>query len=194
MNQKKDISQKGIVVWLFGLSGAGKTTISSLLKEKLENDGYNAVALDGDVLRQGINKDLSFSEADRQENLRRTAEIAKIMLSNNMVRICSFITPLEKNRTMVSNIIGEGYFEVFVDCSLNICSKRDVKGLYKKAKANQITDFTGIGSSFEEPEKPNLVISTVHESPYESMEKIYSAIAPRITLLMPEREDILSMR
>ncbi|WP_295670239.1 adenylyl-sulfate kinase [uncultured Mucilaginibacter sp.] len=194
MNQKKDISQKGIVVWLFGLSGAGKTTISSLLKEKLENDGYNAVALDGDVLRQGINKDLSFSEADRQENLRRTAEIAKIMLSNNMVTICSFITPLEKNRTMVSNIIGEGYFEVFVDCSLNICSKRDVKGLYKKAKANQITDFTGIGSSFEEPEKPNLVISTVHESPYESMEKIYSAIAPRITLLMPEREDILSMR
>jgi adenylylsulfate kinase len=194
MNRKKDISQKGMVVWLFGLSGAGKTTISSLLKEKLENDGYNVVALDGDVLRQGINKDLSFSEADRQENLRRAAEIAKIMSSNNMITICSFITPLEKNRTMVSNIIGEGYFEVFVDCPLNICFKRDVKGLYKKAKANQITDFTGIGSSFEEPENPNLVISTVQESPCESMEKIYSAIAPRITLLMPEWEDIFSMR
>jgi len=194
MNQKKDINQKGMVIWLFGLSGAGKTTISSLLEEKLENEGYNTVTLDGDVLRQGINKDLSFSEADRQENLRRAAEMAKIMLTNNMITICSFITPLEKNRAMVSNIIGEGYFEVFVDCPLNICFKRDVKGLYKKAKANQITDFTGIGSSFEEPENPNLVISTVHESPYESMERIYSAILPQISLFMPEFEDILSMR
>jgi adenylyl-sulfate kinase len=189
-----EISQKGMVIWLFGLSGAGKTTISSLLKEKLENNGYNAVALDGDVLRQGINKDLSFSEADRQENLRRAAEIAKIMLTNNMITICSFITPLEKNRAMIANIIGERYFEVFVDCPLNICFKRDVKGLYKKAKSNQITDFTGIGSSFEEPENPNLVISTVHESPCESMRKIYNAIIPRISLCMPELEDILSMR
>jgi adenylylsulfate kinase len=194
MNQKKDISQKGMVVWLFGLSGAGKTTISTLLKEKLENEGYHTVALDGDVLRQGINKDLSFSEADREENLRRAAEIAKIVSVNNMITICSFITPLEKNRTMVANIIGEGYFEVFVDCPLNICSKRDVKGLYKKAKSNQITDFTGIGSSFEEPENPNLVISTVQESPYESMEKIYSAILPRISLFMTELESIFSIR
>ena len=194
VNQKKDVNQKGMVVWLFGLSGAGKTTLSSLLKEKLENDGYNAIALDGDVLRQGINRDLSFSEADRQENLRRAAEIAKIMLTNNMITICSFITPLEKNRAMISNIIGESYFEVFVDCPLNICFKRDVKGLYKKAKANQITDFTGIGSNFEVPENPDLVISTVHESPYESMRKIYSAITPRISLFLPKWDGVLSMR
>jgi adenylyl-sulfate kinase len=193
MDQKRPFNQKGIVVWLFGLSGAGKTTISNLLKEKLENDGFTAVALDGDELRKSINKDLSYSEMDRQENLRRAAEIAKIMLNNNIITICSFITPLQKHRNVVSGIIGNNYFEVFVDCPLDVCFKRDVKGLYKKAKANQILDFTGISSVFEKPENPNLVISTAYESPYQSTEKVYSKVMPLVSLSIPELKDTLHL-
>ncbi|MGZ3752777.1 MAG: adenylyl-sulfate kinase [Mucilaginibacter sp.] len=194
MKLKRNPNQKGIVIWLFGLSGAGKTTISSLLKEKLESDGFIAATLDGDVLRTGINKDLSFSEADRQENLRRAAEIARIMLDNNMITICSFITPLEKHRTMVSDIIGDSYFEVFVDCPLDICADRDVKGLYKKAKANQILDFTGIGSRFEKPENPHMLISTAQEAPNQSMEKLYSRIIAEISPIYSKLEYTLSLQ
>jgi adenylylsulfate kinase len=193
MNQKKHPNQKGMVVWLFGLSGAGKTTISSLLKEKLEHNGFAVAALDGDELRKGISKDLSFSEADRQENIRRAAEIAKIMSNNNMVTICSFITPLQKHRNVAAEIIGDAYFEVFVDCPLDICCKRDVKGLYKKAKANQIPDFTGISSGFERPETPGLVLSTARESAEESMEIVYNMLMPHISLL-PDFESALSLQ
>jgi len=178
MDQKRPFNQNGIVVWLFGLSGAGKTTISSLLKAELENNGFTVAALDGDELRKGINKDLSYTEADRQENIRRAAEIARIMLNNNIITICSFITPLQKYRAMASSIIGNNYFEVFVDCPLDVCYERDVKGLYKKANANQISNFTGISSGFERPENPNLVVSTAYETPHESMEKVYNKIIP----------------
>ncbi|WP_428329416.1 adenylyl-sulfate kinase [Mucilaginibacter sp.] len=180
--KKSALNQKGIVVWLFGLSGAGKTTISDLLKEKLESNGFFTVSLDGDVLREGLNKDLLFSEADRQENIRRAAEVAKMMLKNNIVTICSFITPLNKNRAMAADIIGEGYFEVFVECPLSLCIKRDVKGLYQKAKANQILNFTGISASFETPENSSFIISTADDTAIESMEKIYSKIHPLISL------------
>jgi adenylylsulfate kinase len=192
MNRRKPLSQKGIVVWLFGLSGAGKTTISSLLKEQLEHNGFTVAALDGDELRKGISKDLSFSEVDRQENIRRAAEIAKIFSNNNIITICSFITPLQKHRNVAAEIIGDAYFEVFVDCPLDVCFKRDVKGLYKKAKANQIPDFTGISSGFERPENSCFVLSTAHESAGESMGKVYSLLLPRISLL-PEFEALLSL-
>lgn len=174
--------QNPIVIWLFGLSGAGKTTIASLLKEKLEKDGFNITALDGDDLRKGINRDLSFSDADRQENIRRAAEMAKIIVKNNTIVICSFITPLQKHRDVASYILGNDYFEVFVDCPLDICCQRDTKGLYKKAKANQITDFTGVSSDFEQPANPHLVIYTAHECATESMEKVYGKI---VHLLKP---------
>jgi adenylylsulfate kinase len=178
--------QKGMVIWLFGLSGAGKTTIASLLKDKLVQDGFNTVHLDGDELRKGINKDLSFSDADRQENIRRAAEIAKIMVDNNFITICSFITPLQKHRDVASSILGRNYFEVFVDCSLEICSKRDVKGLYQKAKANQVANFTGVSSGFEKPENPNFVICTELESPDESVGKVYNSVILLVSMLMPE--------
>ena len=178
---KGKLKQKGLVIWLFGLSGAGKTTISSLLKEKLEGDGFFTVALDGDVLREGLNKDLSFSEQDRRENIRRAAEFAKVLVKNNIITICSFITPLQENRASAAGIIGENYFEVFIQCPLSECIKRDVKGLYKKAKANQITNFTGISANFETPEKTDLIISTLHESAIESMLKIYDKILPQIS-------------
>jgi adenylylsulfate kinase-like enzyme len=108
------------------------------------------------------------------------------MINNNFITICSFITPLQKHRDIASDILGSHYFEVFVDCPLDVCSKRDAKGLYQKAKANQITDFTGISSAFEKPENPNFVVYTELESPEESMEKVYNNVIPLVSQLMPE--------
>ncbi|MGN7988156.1 adenylyl-sulfate kinase [Pedobacter sp. 22226] len=174
------LSQNGIVIWLFGLSGSGKTTISTLLKEKLEGEGYFTVTLDGDVLRTGINKDLGFSESDRAENIRRAAEIAKVMLKSNIITICSFITPLVEHRALAAEIIGEQYFEVFLDCPLVICQKRDVKGLYKNAGLNLIKNFTGVSARFEPAIHADLIIKTHIESPAESRDKVFSNIISKI--------------
>ncbi|ARS41270.1 adenylyl-sulfate kinase [Sphingobacteriaceae bacterium GW460-11-11-14-LB5] len=172
--------QKGIVVWLFGLSGSGKTTISTLLKEKLEEEGFFAITLDGDVLREGINKDLGFSEADRAENIRRAAEIARLMMMNNVITICSFITPLEEHRALAAQIIGEQYFEVFLDCPLAVCKERDVKGLYKDADRNLISNFTGVSARFEPALNAHLIIKTNTESPVQSRDKLFLEIISKI--------------
>lgn len=174
-------SQKGIVVWLFGLSGSGKTTISTLLKEKLEEEGFFAITLDGDVLREGINKDLGFSEADRAENIRRAAEIARVMMMSNIITICSFITPLEQHRALAAQIIGEEYFEVFLDCPLAICKERDVKGLYKDADRKLISNFTGVSARFEPALNANLIIKTNTESPIQSRDKLFMEIISKIS-------------
>ena len=173
-------AQKGMVIWLFGLSGSGKTTISTLLKEKLEDEGFFVTTLDGDVLREGINKDLGFSESDRAENIRRAAEIAKLMMLNNMITICSFITPLEQHRVLAADIIGNQYFEVFLDCPLSICKERDVKGLYKDADLKLISNFTGVSAKFEPAINANLIIKTNTESPHHSMDRLFLAIIPKI--------------
>ncbi|MNK41464.1 Adenylyl-sulfate kinase [compost metagenome] len=172
--------QNGLVIWLFGLSGSGKTTISTLLSEKLKLAGFFSVALDGDALREGINKDLGFSEQDRTENIRRAAEIAKLMLNNNIITICSFITPMSAQRTLAAEIIGERYFEVFIDCPLNICQERDVKGLYKDANQNLISNFTGVSAKFEPSSNANLILKTNTESAVESMERLFNEIKLRI--------------
>ncbi len=172
--------QKGIVVWLFGLSGSGKTTISTLLKEKLEEEGFFAITLDGDVLREGINKDLGFSEADRAENIRRAAEIARLMMMSNLITICSFITPLEEHRALAAQIIGEQYFEVFLDCPLAVCKERDVKGLYKDADRNLISNFTGVSARFEPALNAHLIIKTNTESPVQSRDKLFLEIISKI--------------
>ena len=169
-------AQHGLVVWLFGLSGSGKTTISTLLREKLKEEGFFTVALDGDALREGINKDLGFSEQDRTENIRRAAEIARLMLNNNIITICSFITPLGTQRALAAEIIGEKYFEVFIDCPLNVCKARDVKGLYKDADQNLIPNFTGVSAKFEPSANANLVIKTNTESPVQSRERLFKEI------------------
>lgn len=174
------LHQKGIVIWLFGLSGSGKTTISTLLKEKLEDEGYFTVTLDGDVLRTGINKDLGFSESDRAENIRRAAEIAKLMLKKDIITICSFITPLEQHRALAAEIIGEHYFEVFLDCPLAICQERDVKGLYKNAGLNLIQNFTGVSARFEPAVKADLIIKTHKENPHQSSDRVFSEIISKI--------------
>ncbi|MBX2924979.1 MAG: adenylyl-sulfate kinase [Chitinophagaceae bacterium] len=174
------LQQRGIAIWLMGLSGSGKTTIAQLLEQRLKEENYFALTLDGDVLRNTLNKDLSFSTKDRAENIRRAAEIAKLLVRKNVITICSFITPLQQHRDIASSILGDLYFEVYTECSLAVCEERDVKGLYKKARNNEIKDFTGIGSAFEAPLHPWLVLNTSEQLPEESAETLFTQIFPHI--------------
>ena len=144
-------NQKSCTIWMCGLSGSGKSTIANLLESKLFEMGYHSYIMDGDNTRIGLNKDLGFSEDDRIENIRRVSEVCKLLNDAGLITICSFISPFEKNRTQASEIIGDGFVEVFIDASLESCETRDPKGLYKKARAGEIKDFTGISSPFEIP-------------------------------------------
>lgn len=165
-NRTSNISNyKGITVWLTGFSGAGKSTLANALHEKLKDLHVNCKQLDGDVLRKGINAGLGFSDEDRLENIRRAAEIAKLFVESDFIAICSFITPQEKMRHLAKEIIGkENFIEVFVKCSFEECEKRDVKGLYEKARVGTIANFTGMSSSFETPLNPDIVVDTENQS------------------------------
>jgi adenylylsulfate kinase len=150
--REKIKNQTSKTIWMSGLSGSGKSTIANLLECKLNESGFHTYVLDGDNTRLGLNKGLGFSEEDRVENIRRVAEVCKLMNDAGLIVICSFISPFEKNRTQAKEIIGEDSFiEVFVDASLETCETRDPKGLYKKARLGEIKDFTGISSPFETP-------------------------------------------
>lgn len=152
---------KGFVIWLTGLSGSGKSTIANELNKQLFDKNIYSVILDGDNTRLGINKDLSFSEADRSENIRRVAEIAKLYVENSQVVIASFISPYKKDRLIAKNIISsDDFIEVHVNCAIDECEKRDVKGLYKKARNGEISDFTGISSPYEAPKSADIEIDT----------------------------------
>lgn len=172
--------QKGVVVWMLGLSGAGKTTIAQLLEQYLKQENYFALTLDGDVLRNTLNKDLSFSTRDRAENIRRAAELARLLVQKNVITLCSFITPLNEHRQIAAGILGDSYYEVFIDCPLEVCEARDVKGLYKKARRNEVADFTGITAGFEPPQFPWLTISTHTQSPEESARLLMCHLQPYI--------------
>ena len=150
-DREKIKNQKSCTIWLTGLSGSGKSTIANLVDQKLYELGYHTYILDGDNTRMSLNKDLGFSEEDRVENIRRVSEVCKLMNDSGLVVICSFISPFEKNREQAKEIIGDNFFEVFVDASLETCEIRDPKGLYKKARLGEIKDFTGISSPFEIP-------------------------------------------
>lgn len=145
-------NQKSCVIWMSGLSGSGKSTIANALEVKLYDLGYHTYIMDGDNTRLGLNKNLGFSNEDRNENLRRVAEVCKLMNDAGLIVICSFISPFESNRLLAKEIIGEDFIEVFVDTDLSVCEDRDPKGLYKKARAGEIKDFTGITSPFEIPQ------------------------------------------
>ena len=176
------LQQRGIVIWMTGLSGSGKSTIAKLLEKRLLENNFLSVVLDGDELRKTLNKHLGFSEADRSENIRRAAELAKLLVQKNIIVICSFITPLQKHRRLAASITGDAYYEVFTDCPLQTCEQRDVKGLYKKARNNEIPDFTGIGSGFEPGIDASLVLHTNTESAVQSMEKLFAAILPLVEI------------
>lgn len=149
------------VIWFTGLSGAGKTTLVTEYQKYLISKNINSRILDGDELRKGLNSGLGFTDNDRKENIRRAAEVAKLFSESNFIVLCSFITPKNDMRDLARSIVGDkNYFEIFVECSLEECERRDVKGLYKKVRDAKITDFTGISSDFEIPKSPNLVINT----------------------------------
>ena len=161
------------VLWFTGLSGSGKSTIANALEKKLFSMGRHTMILDGDNVRHGLNRDLGFTEADRVENIRRVSEVAHLMLEAGLVTLVPVISPFESERKMARERIGEEqFFEIFVDTPLDIAEKRDVKGLYKKARAGEIKNFTGIDSPYEEPENPDITIRTVEQSPDEAVEII----------------------
>lgn len=152
---------KGKVIWFTGLSGSGKSTIANALEKKLHAQGKRTYILDGDNVRQGLNKDLGFTDADRVENIRRVAEVAKLMLDAGIIVMTAFISPFRAEREMARDLIGaENFVEVFVDTPLELCEKRDPKGLYKKARRGELPNLTGIGSPYEKPDQPDITVNT----------------------------------
>jgi adenylylsulfate kinase len=166
-----------LLIWFTGLSGSGKSTLANLLEIELHENDFRTYLLDGDSLRLGLNKDLGFSAEDRSENIRRISEVSKLMLDAGLITIAAFVSPFEKDRAMVQAIIGaENYMEIFVDTSLDECMKRDVKGLYKKAVAGEIKEFTGISSPYEKPSNPTITISTEKQTPEEALTIIMETV------------------
>lgn len=176
------LKQRGKVIWLIGLSGSGKSTIAQHLEAKLYDEGFLAQVLDGDNIRSGLNNNLTFSDEDRLENIRRISEVAKLFANCGVVTLASFITPTEAIRKMAKEIIGENkYIEVYVSTSLEACEDRDVKGLYDKARKGIIKNFTGIDSAFETPQNPAIVIPTEGFTVEESVQKLYDFIIEKIS-------------
>ncbi|MBL0258793.1 MAG: adenylyl-sulfate kinase [Bacteroidetes bacterium] len=169
----KLLRQKPVIIWFTGLSGSGKSTLAGMLEEALYADGYKTYLLDGDNVRFGLNKDLGFSEADRKENIRRVAEVAKLMMDAGLIVITAFISPYREDRDLVRKMVQPGEFvEVFVNTPLDVCEQRDPKGLYKKVRAGELQQFTGIDSPYEEPLQPELNIQTMNQTPVESVKQI----------------------
>jgi adenylyl-sulfate kinase len=178
---EKRNQHRGVALWFVGLSGSGKSTIANGLQTKLFENGFNAIVLDGDNTRLGINKDLGFSEKDRNENIRRVAEISKLFVETGHIVINAFISPFEINRTLARNIIsGEDFLEIYIDSSISTCEKRDVKGLYKKARAGEINDFTGISSPFESPKNSDIIVKTDEQTPDESIHYLFEQLKSKL--------------
>ena len=186
MLQRKDrealLKQKGIMIWFTGLSGSGKSTLAIALEGELYKQGILCRILDGDNIRSGINNNLGFSEADRTENIRRIAEVSKLFVDCGIVTIAAFISPTHAIRRMASEIIGEDDFlEVYVSTPIEECERRDVKGLYAKARRGEIKEFTGISSPFEAPEHPFISIDTSRQSLADSVKVLLEDVSPKIT-------------
>lgn len=175
------LKQKAVVVWMVGLSGSGKSTIAQALERRLHQNGYLTQLLDGDNLRSGMNSDLRFSDADRLENQRRAAEIAKLFLNCGIITICSFISPTKEVRDNARTIIGTADFlEVSVKCSFEECARRDVKGLYAKAMRGEIKNFTGLDAPFELPQNPWLELNTEEETEEQCLDLLYNKLIQRV--------------
>tara|TARA_R110000868_G_scaffold147377_1_gene368902 strand:+ start:413 stop:1012 length:600 start_codon:yes stop_codon:yes gene_type:complete len=179
-DKEKLLNQNGLVVWMTGLSGSGKTTIAVALEKMLAEKGILTQVLDGDNIRSGINNNLKFSEEDRKENIRRIAEVSKLFVNCGVVTLNCFVSPTKDIRQQAKTILGEDMVEVFVNTPFEECEKRDVKGLYAKARAGQIKNFTGLDAPFEAPENPLLNIKTVGHSIEECAREIYDAVMPLI--------------
>ena len=171
--QERLLNQKGLVIWFTGLSGSGKSTIASSFEKELYNNGFFVKVLDGDNIRSGINNNLGFSMEDRQENIRRISEVAKLFVDSGVIVLCSFVSPTREIRQTAKDIIGEkDFYEVFVNTPIEVCESRDVKGLYKKARKGEIKGFTGIDSPYEEPINATLVLDTTQSTVAQSVQQL----------------------
>ena len=171
------LGQRPLVLWFTGLSGAGKSTIANLVEKKLHAMGRHSYLLDGDNLRHGLNKDLGFTEADRVENIRRVAEVARLMVDAGLIVLTAFISPFRAEREMARSLVGDGEFmEIFVNTPLDVAETRDVKGLYRKARRGELTNFTGIDSPYEAPESPELVVYTVECTADQAAEQVIAML------------------
>ena len=175
------LNQHAFTIWMTGLSGSGKSTLAKGLERHLHHQGYITQVLDGDNIRSGINNNLSFSLKDRKENIRRIAEVSKLFINCGIITLNCFVSPTKKIRTIAKEIIGsDNFIEVFINSSLSQCENRDVKGLYAKARAGKIEDFTGIDSPFEAPENPDIEVNTDMLNIDDSIQKILNFIIPKI--------------
>jgi len=179
--KERTLNQRARVIWFTGLPCSGKTTLALGIEKELFNRGYLCQVLDGDNVRCGINSNLGFSNTDRLENIRRIAEVSKLFLSAGVITINAFVSPTHEIRNLARTIIGhEDFIEIFLNPSVEVCEHRDVKGMYKKARAGQITDFTGVNAPFEMPFHPNLEVNTDKESIDASLKMILDYIIPII--------------
>lgn len=175
------LQQQPMTLWLTGLSAAGKSTLAFALERVLLQSGHACYVLDGDNVRHGLNKDLGFSSVDRSENIRRIAEVAKLMNDAGLIVITAFISPFIEDRLIAKNIIGQKLFhEIFIDVDLDTCEKRDPKGLYAKARRGEVPEFTGISSPYEPPVDPELCIKNAFDTPQESLDKLYSFVQEKL--------------
>lgn len=181
IDRNKLTGNKSFVVWFTGLSGSGKSTLVNVLEQRLHQKGVLTYILDGDNIRNGLNYDLGFSDADRKENIRRIGEVAKLLSDSGIVVLTAFISPFREDRQIVRNLLERDEFiEVYVKCPVEICESRDVKGLYKKARDGQIKEFTGLDSPYEEPENPEITVDTGKLSIEESVNFIYDYINSKL--------------
>lgn len=179
MREKKNGS-KSVILWFTGLSGSGKSTLAHAVEEKLFDMGCNTFVFDGDNVRHGICADLTFSEKDRHENIRRIGELSKLSIEAGVITLAAFISPYASDRNKVRAMVKNGDFiEIYCQCLLSVCEKRDVKGLYKKARAGEIKNYTGISSPYEEPEHPEILIKTDDELLEESVSKVIEYLSDK---------------
>ena len=175
------LSQRGVTLWFTGLSGSGKSTIAIALERYLSSRGHLCRILDGDNIRCGINSDLGFSESDRRENIRRIAEVCKLFTSTGVITLAAFVSPTRDLRRMAAEIIGrDDFVEIYVSTPIEECERRDVKGLYAKARRGEIADFTGVSAPFEAPDAADIVIDTSNIGIDECVRQIMERLAPRI--------------
>jgi adenylylsulfate kinase len=171
---------KAACLWFTGLSGSGKSTIANVVEQELFKKSIGTFILDGDNIRKGLCKDLSFTEEDRAENLRRTGEVAKLICDAGLVAIATFISPYRRDRCWLRSLLGESFVEIFVDTPIEVCEHRDVKGLYHKARTGEISNFTGISAPFEAPDSPEIYINTINQTLEQSVNLILEYLLPRL--------------
>jgi adenylylsulfate kinase len=179
------LNQRATLIWFTGLSGSGKSTLAVQLEANLHQLGFKTYLLDGDNIRAGINKDLSFTDEGRIENIRRIGEVSKLLLDAGVIVLSAFISPFQSDREQVKRIVGEeNYIEVFVDTPLEVCEQRDVKGLYKKARAGEVKNFTGIDSPYEAPTHADVIIRTAELTINDSITQLMATVLPKVKLTL----------